>query len=99
MANALLAQRDADEVGIKWPSNFVQRTEALQMKYTRKYDYKRAKCEDRQVMLDWFDLVRLTREAYGIPDEDIWNFDEAGNQIGVGATNKVVTGSERRGRP
>jgi hypothetical protein len=52
MANALLAQRGADEVGIKWPSNFVQRTEALQMKYTRKYDYKRAKCEDRQVILD-----------------------------------------------
>jgi hypothetical protein len=36
MANALLAQRGANEVGIKWPSNYVQRTEALQMKYTRK---------------------------------------------------------------
>jgi hypothetical protein len=68
MANALLAERGADEVGIKWPSNFVQRTTALQTKFTRKYDYKRAKCEDRQVIIDWFDLVRLTREAHGIPD-------------------------------
>ena len=36
---------------------------------------------------------------YSILEEDIYNFDEIGFQIGVIATVKVVTGSERAGRP
>jgi hypothetical protein len=35
---------------------------------------------------------------YGILDEDIYNFDETGFQMGVISTVKVVTGSERAGR-
>src|SRR5207248_666309 len=36
---------------------------------------------------------------YGILDEDIWNFDETGFQMGVIATSRVVTGTDRAGRP
>jgi hypothetical protein len=36
---------------------------------------------------------------YGILNEDIYNFDETGFQIGVIAIVKVVTSSERQGRP
>jgi hypothetical protein len=36
---------------------------------------------------------------YGILDEDIWNFDETGFQMGVIATARVVTGTDRAGRP
>ena len=33
------------------------------------------------------------------PDDDVHNFDETGFQMGVIGSMKVVTGSERRGRP
>jgi hypothetical protein len=36
---------------------------------------------------------------YGIHDEDIYNFDKTGFQIGVISTAKVVTGAERSNRP
>ena len=39
------------------------------------------------------------KAKYGIQDGDIYNFDETGFQMGVGAAHKVVTGSERRQKP
>jgi len=46
----------------------------------------------------WFDLVEQTKAKYGICDDDVYNFDEAGFIIGKITTQLVVTGSERRGR-
>ena len=40
-----------------------------------------------------------TKTKYGICDEDVYNFDEAGFIMGKITTQLVVTGSERRGRP
>jgi hypothetical protein len=48
---------------------------------------------------DWFRLVRNTIARYGILDEDIYNFDETGFQMGVIATAKVITGAERSKKP
>jgi hypothetical protein len=36
---------------------------------------------------------------YRILDEDTYNFDETGFQMGVIATARVVTGNDRAGRP
>jgi hypothetical protein len=47
----------------------------------------------------WFELVQHTKAKYGICDEDVYNFDEAGFMMGKIMTQLVVTGSERRGRP
>jgi len=55
--------------------------------------------EDRRQIEGWFRLVRNTIAKYGILQEDIYNFDETGFQIGVISTSKVVTRSERTGRP
>ena len=104
MANLLLSKRaGADEVlaivvGHKWVYNYIKRHNNLQSKYTRKYDYQRALCEDVSIIRAWFDLVRNTIAKYGILEEDIYNFDETGFQMGVIATVKVVTGRERAGR-
>ena len=46
MANQLLRARDAPPVGKLWAHNFVKRQPELRTRYTRKYDYQRAKCED-----------------------------------------------------
>ena len=46
----------------------------------------------------WFKLVEETRQAYGILDEDSYNFDETGFIMGVAATSKVVTSFDTIGR-
>jgi RecB family endonuclease NucS len=99
MADLLLAERHQDPVGQNWAANFVKRRPELKVKFNRKYDYKRALCEDPEVIRGWFQLVENTKAKYGILDEDTYNFDESGFIMGMISTRAVVTGSERRGRP
>jgi hypothetical protein len=100
MVVLLLAQRGYTKpVGKQWISRFISNHEALKSKYNRKYDYQRAKCEDPILIREWFQRVQQIMIEYGILDEDIYNFDETGFQMGVIATGKVVTGSDRAGRP
>jgi hypothetical protein len=47
----------------------------------------------------WFELVEQTNAKYGILDEYVYNFDEAGFMMGKITTQLVVTGLERRCRP
>jgi hypothetical protein len=50
MANSLRAERNLGQVGSKWPRTFVKRRPELTMKFNRKYDYKRALCEDHRAI-------------------------------------------------
>jgi hypothetical protein len=100
MATLLLRQRrGAATIGKNWASRFIDGDERIKSKYNRKYDYQRAKCEDPALIRAWFQRVEATIGEYGILNEDIYNFDETGFQMGVIATAKVVTSSERQGRP
>ncbi|KAL6158071.1 MFS-type transporter clz9 [Exserohilum turcicum] len=99
MADKLLAARGAGQVGQKWPANFVKRTDSLTTRFNRAYDRQRALCEDLVLIKSWFELVEQTKAKYGIYDEDVYNFDEAGFMMGKITTQLVVTASERRGRP
>ncbi|KAH8630549.1 hypothetical protein IG631_15126 [Alternaria alternata] len=99
MADKLLAARGAGQVGQKWPANFVKRTDSLTTCFNRAYDRQRALCEDPVLISRWFELVEETKAKYGICDDDVYNFDEAGFMMGKITTQLVVTGSERRGRP
>ena len=56
-------------------------------------------CEDPKQIQAWFQLVQNMVTKYGILLEDTYNFDETGFQMGVISTSKVVTRSERKGRP
>ena len=95
MANNLLRARDALPVGKNWASNFVRRQPELRMRYSRRYDYQRALCEDPKLVREWFTLVRNTKAKYGIQEDDIYNFDETGFMMGVMSTDMVVTSSDR----
>jgi hypothetical protein len=99
MADLLLSERGKSPVGKNWATNFIKRRTEIKAKFSRKYDYKRAKCEDPKIIQGWFFLVRNTVAKYGILEQDIYNFDEAGFAMGVIATAKVVTSSEARSRP
>ena len=57
MANQLLRERDAPPVGKRWAYNFVKRQLKLRTRYSRRYDYQRAKYEDLRVIGEWFTLI------------------------------------------
>jgi hypothetical protein len=100
MASLLVAQhKKSTTVGKIWVRNFISRHNTLKSKYNRKYDYQRAQCEDPELIREWFKRVQSTIIEYGIVDDDIYNFDETGFQMGVISTAKVVTGADRAGRP
>ena len=99
MANSLRAERNLGHVGLNWPSTFVKRQPELTVKFSRKYDYKRALCEDSGVVQGWFSLVANIKAEYGILDDDTYNFDETGFMMGQISTGAVVTASDRPGRP
>ena len=98
MANQLLRERDAPPVGQRWAHNFVKRQPELRTRYTRRYDYQRAKCEDPKVIGEWFALVRNVKAKYGIVDDDIYNFDETGFMMGIIFAGMVVTTSDGRSK-
>tara|TARA_Y100000815_G_C13314319_1_gene489808 strand:+ start:263 stop:1768 length:1506 start_codon:yes stop_codon:yes gene_type:complete len=98
MANYLLRVRDAPPVGKNWAQNFVKRRPELQTRFSRKYDYQRAKCEDPKLISPWFDIARNIKAKYGILNDDIYNFDETGFMMGVIFAGMVVTTSDGRTR-
>jgi hypothetical protein len=70
MANSLLAERNMGHVGKNWPNTFVKRRPKLKIKFNRKYDYRRALCEDPDDIQAWFELVGNTKAKHGILDND-----------------------------
>ncbi|TVY75234.1 hypothetical protein Focb16_v005541 [Fusarium oxysporum f. sp. cubense] len=99
MANRLLADRDASPVGKRWAINFIKRQPQLKTRFQRRYDYRRAQCEDPTTIRNWFRLVENIIAKYGIYADDIWNFDETGFMMGKIEPGIVITSSERRGNP
>ena len=99
MANHLLSQRGNQQVSEKWVYRLVNRHERLKSRFSRRYNYERAKCEDIKIIREHFDRVRECIQEYGILPEDIYNFDETGFAMGLCATAKVITGSDRYSRP
>ena len=102
IANIMLRSKqptNSQRVGINWVTKFVKRHPQLSSVYNRKFDYQRAECQDPELISLWFKLVGDTITKYGVTDEDIYNFDETGFQMGVISTSKVITTSERKGRP
>jgi hypothetical protein len=101
MANILLAERGTtpiQSVGENWVTNFIKRRDEVKTRYTRRYDYRRAKCEDPKVIKEWFDRVLITIMQHGIAQEDIYNFDETGFAMGLVATARVVTRADYYGK-
>ena len=82
MADKLLAARGGGQVGIHWPHNFVKRTDSLTTRFNRAYDRQRALYKNPVLIRSWFELVEQTKAKYGICDEDVYNFDEAGFMMG-----------------
>jgi hypothetical protein len=99
MADQLLAARHGNPVGINWVERFIKRQPEIKSQLTRPRDYRRILCSNPAIIEPWFKLVASVKAEYGILDEDTYNFDETGFQIGVGGSVKVVTAAEIRLNP
>jgi hypothetical protein len=98
-ASSITQARGAPPVGSKWAYNFIKRTLPLKTRMTRSLNYRRALSEDPKLIREWFDVISNTKAKYGICDEDIYNFDETGFQMGQIRSATVITSSERSSRP
>lgn len=85
-------------VGEKWVYNLVKRHPDLSTRFSRRYNYERAKYEDPKIIHEWFSLVQKTILLYGIDSDDTYNFEETGLAMGLIATAKVVTSKKNYGR-
>jgi hypothetical protein len=47
-------------VRVNWPRTFINRHNTLKSKYNRKYNYKRALCEDPNLIRAWFQRIQQT---------------------------------------
>jgi transposase len=99
---ALLLQhrgiRNTTPIGQNWVTKFVNRHPEIKSRFSRRYNYERAKQEDPKVIRQWFTTVQEVITAYGILSEDIYNFDETGFAIGLTTTARVITRAEYYGR-
>ena len=97
LAQLLVSARlPSTTIGENWVNRYVKRHPELRSKYTRKYDYQRAKCEDSGLIKSWFMRIQETIQNYGILMEDIYNMDETSFQMGVTSTAKVICGLETK---
>ena len=96
LLSARQKQSSMPSIGELWVNRFIRRHPELISKYTRRYDYQRARCEDPELIKNWLDCVKETIQKYGILEQDIYNMDESGFQMGVTSTAKVICGSETR---
>jgi hypothetical protein len=94
MANYLLSQHGNQQVGENWVYWLVNCRPELKSRFSQRYNYERAKCEDIKIIREHFDRVRETILEYGILPKDIYNFDETSFAMGLCATAKVITGSD-----
>jgi len=53
------------------------------MRFTRKYNYQRAKCEDLTIICKWFTLMYNSKVKYSIINNNIYNFDKTGFVMGI----------------
>jgi hypothetical protein len=102
MANHILATRGTVDplprIGQNWVYRLVKRHPELKSRFSRRYDYSRAKNEDPKIIGKWFSTVSTALKEYGFLPEDIYNFDETGFAMGLIATTRVITSSDYYGR-
>ena len=94
MANSLLRDRGGGAVGINWAEKLVLSEPYLKTRVNHIYDYRRALCEDPNVINAWFNLVSNTRNKYSILNCNTYNFNKLGFMIGVGLPKIVITCSD-----
>ena len=73
------------QVSVTWPKHFCKHHPDLKMKKTTGLEKARAKALNRHAVNGFFDMLTEVIEEYGILPENLYNMDEKGLQLGIGA--------------
>jgi hypothetical protein len=78
-------------IGMHWLKRFFQRHPEYRIRKRRAIDLDRKKAHEPATIQAWFEKLRATIDSYGIAEEDIYNFDETGFNIGIGRDQWIIT--------
>ncbi|KAJ9479276.1 hypothetical protein VN97_g13176, partial [Penicillium thymicola] len=82
---------DPPQIGAHWLPRFLKRNPKYHIRRRRALDVERAKALDKTVVERWFKDYQRVIHEHGICQQDIYNFDETGFQIGVGRDQFIIT--------
>jgi hypothetical protein len=78
-------------IGGHWLKRFFQRHPEYRIRKRRAIDLDRKRAHEPATIQAWFEKLKATIDTYGITEEDIYNFDETGFNIGIGKDQWIVT--------
>ncbi|EKV14739.1 Transposon, putative [Penicillium digitatum Pd1] len=81
----------APQIGAHWLPRFLKRHPEYYVRRRRALDIERATALDKSVVERWFEDYKQVITEHGICQQDIYNFDETGFQIGVGRDQFIIT--------
>ena len=82
---------DIATVSRRWAERWMhQQRNWLTTLKSKPLSYLRRNAHNRQDIIDYFADFKRCKEKWGVLDEDIYNFDETGCQIGLAAGNRVI---------
>ncbi|KAJ6020072.1 hypothetical protein N7499_003031 [Penicillium canescens] len=96
-ANSILEEDHHDEsepppqIGDHWLKRFLKRNPEYYVRRRKALDVERSAALDKSVVERWFQDYKQVVTEHGICQQDIYNFDETGFQIGVGRDQFIIT--------
>jgi hypothetical protein len=81
LASNMLAKRnDFAPLGHDWYLKYLRRHPRLKTKKSRAMDQSRKDAGTYETLDHWFNLFNNTKAEYGVPDDDVYNMDEKGEE-------------------
>jgi hypothetical protein len=84
------------KIGGSWPKQFLRRHPDLKMKKTTGLEKARAKALNQSAVKEFFDMLTSVIKEFSIQPEDIYNMDEKGIQLGIGARISAMIDREQK---
>ena len=84
------------QVSVTWPKRFCKRHPDLKMKKTTGLEKAHAKALNRHAVNGFFDMLTEVIEKYGILPENLYNMDEKGLQLGIGARATAMINRDQK---
>jgi len=84
------------QVGGSWPKRFLKRHPDLRMKKTQGLETARAKVLNQTAVDEFFDMLDELVKEYNILPGNMYNMDEKGVQLGIGAKVTVMVDRDQK---
>ncbi|KAJ7031848.1 DDE superfamily endonuclease-domain-containing protein [Mycena alexandri] len=85
-----------EDVPVSWARAFRARHPGLKACWTTGLESCCARCLNRALVLEYFDILEELQLEYNFPPENIYNMDEKGIQMGVGVRQMVLVDRDQK---